>query len=166
MEAHHEYTQLQDLLPGLCLDENVRDKWICTLGSGVFKPSKLYKLFFKHLATDAPSCWIWKSKCQSKHNFFAWLVLHDRINTQEMLIRRHWNVSGNSDCILCVSHQMEDWKHLFFDCMFSVRVWNYLQISWVSTGSLMQIILAAKKSFNGPCFYEVVILACWSFWKQ
>ena len=118
------------------------------------------------METHAPSCWLWKSKCQSKHKFFAWLLLHDRINMQQMLIRRHWLVSDNSDCILCHSHQMEDWRHLFFNCMFSTRIWNYLQISWLPDNNSMRVIAAARRSFSGPCFIEVVILACWAIWKQ
>jgi hypothetical protein len=30
----------------------------------------------------------------------------------------------------------------------------------------MTSIMAAKKSFLGPCFIEIVILACWCIWKQ
>jgi hypothetical protein len=26
---------------------------------------------FKHLEIHQPSCWIWRSKCNSKHKFFA-----------------------------------------------------------------------------------------------
>ena len=130
MEAHDEYAKLQVLLQDFNLDEEKKDAWVCTMGNGVFKPRKIYKMNFEHIATNVPSCSIWKSKCQFKHKFFAWLILHDRTNTQEMLIRRYSVVSNSSDCVLCVSHQLEDWRHLFFACMFSSRVWSYLQISW------------------------------------
>jgi hypothetical protein len=30
----------------------------------------------------------------------------------------------------------------------------------------MASIMAAKKSFLGPCFIEIVILTCWCIWKQ
>ena len=83
-----------------------------------------------------------------------------------MLIRRHLAVPNISDCVLCVSHQLEDWRHLFFACMFSSRVWNYLQILWQHTGNVAQILKHAKASFQGPCFTEIVILACWAIWKQ
>ena len=166
VEAHEEYAQMQILLQDVSLDANTKDNWVCTLGNGVFKPSKVYRLNFQHISTDVASCWIWKSKCQSKHKFFAWLILHDRINTQDMLIRRHWAVSNCSDCVLCVDKHLEDWRHLFFNCLFSTRVWNYLGIVWSPGTTPSQVISAAKRSFSGPCFVEVVILACWAIWKQ
>ena len=111
------------------------------------------------------SNWIWKSKCQSKHKFFAWLILHDRINTKDMLIRRNWTVSGTHYCVLCAAQVLEDWRHLFFNCMFSSRIWNFLQIPW-KPGNTTEVMTYAKKHFSGPCFTEVIILACWGIWKQ
>ena len=138
---------------------------VCNLGKGVFRPSLVYKHYFSHMDNHAPCCLIWKSKCQSKHNFFAWLLLHDRINTREMLFRRGWKVTDNYDCVLCPAQILEDWRHLFFTCQFSSRVWNYLQITWVSA-SFADALVTAKKNFTGPCFMEIVILACWGIWKQ
>jgi hypothetical protein len=28
------------------------------------------------------------------------------------------------------------------------------------------MLMQAKKQFKGPCFVEIVILACWNMWKQ
>jgi hypothetical protein len=60
---------------------------------------------------------------------------------------------------------LKDWKHMFFTCQFSSRVWNYLQIEWRNY-SAEQSLSFAKKSFKDPCFTEVVILASWNIWKQ
>jgi hypothetical protein len=67
--------------------------------------------------------------------------------------------------ILCCSGQFQDWRHLFFNCIFSIRAWNYLQSPW-HPGSTYESLLAARKSFKGPCFTEIGILACWTIWKQ
>lgn len=164
-EAFAEFEQLKVLLQGLVLQSATNDKWISTIGKGDLKPSTVYKQNFRHIDTHAPSCWIWRSKCQSKHKFFAWLLLHDRLNTRDMLLRRKWNVTDNYECVLCPAHQHEDWRHLFFNCQFSTRVWNYLQIPWIP-GNSSETLLAAKRDFDGPCFTEIVILACWGIWKQ
>jgi hypothetical protein len=37
--------------------------------------------------------------------------------------------------------------------MFSTRVWNYLQIPWNPRDTISSL-MAAKKSFNGPCFLD------------
>ena len=54
----------------------------------------------------------------------------------------------------------------FFTSMFISRVWSYLQISWHHGGNVAQVLKHAKLSFQGPCFTEIVILACWAIWKQ
>jgi hypothetical protein len=165
IEAHDELIQLQDLLNGFQLHPDNNDSWVFNSGKGIFRPNLVYKQHFNNLVTHHPSCAIWKSKCTSKHKFFAWLILHDRINTKGMILRRHWKVTDNNDCVLCSAHVMEDWRHLFFNCMFSTRIWNYLQIPW-NPGDTVSSLLAAKSSFKGPCFFEIVIISCWCIWKQ
>ena len=101
----------------------------------------------------------------SKHKVFAWLILNDRLNTKDMMIRRHWTIAGSNDCVLCHAHTIEDMLHLFFNCLFSSKIWSYLQINWDGT-SVGQCLNRAKRDFTGPCFMEIVILACWNIWKQ
>jgi hypothetical protein len=132
---------------------------------GIFKPSLVYALNFSQIPIHQPSCWLWKNKCTSKHKVFARLILHDRISTKDMLLRRNWLVTNNHNCVLCSLHTLEDWRHLFFNCLFSTRVWNYLQISWIP-GTIQETLQMARKSFKGPCFLEIVILSCWCIWKQ
>jgi hypothetical protein len=93
VEAHAELSNLKNFLSDVHLRDSANDSWVLKLGHGGFKPSKIYKHAFDHFETHQPSCWIWKSKCTSKHKFFAWLILHDRINTNDMLLRRHWHVT-------------------------------------------------------------------------
>ena len=145
--------------------EHREDDWKCVLGKDGYKPRSFYKLYFAGLPKHTASSWIWKSKCMSKHKFFAWLILHDRINTQDMLVRRNWKATDDNTCVFCVHHLYEDWIHLFFQCQFSSRVWNYLNIQW-RDDTLLNNLLRARKEFPGPCFTEVVILACWNIWKQ
>jgi hypothetical protein len=48
-----------------------------------------------------------------KIKVFAWLLISDRLNTKDMIKRRHWNVTDEYHCILCSSHTYEDKIHLF-----------------------------------------------------
>ena len=89
IEAFSEFQNLHTLLSDMTLSTD-DDKWECTLGKAGFKPYLVCKQHYNHIDKHAPSCWIWKSKCQSKHKFFAWLLLHDRINTKDMLLRIKW----------------------------------------------------------------------------
>jgi hypothetical protein len=164
-EAAGELRSLQDMLSGVVTSNN-NDQWLISNNkSGAFIPSQVYRMSFQHIPSHFPSQWIWKSKCTSKHKFFAWLILHDRINTKDMLRRRHWQVTTDHTCVLCPTDALEDWSHLFFECTFSVRIWIYLQIDWAQ-GSGPEMLKNTKRRFKGPCFVEIIILACWNIWKQ
>jgi hypothetical protein len=82
-------------------------------------PKVFYDQCFAVPQNHHTSSWIWKSKCMSKHKFFAWLILHDWINTKDMLLKRHWKVTNNNDCVLCNEYVLEDWRHMFFTCTFT-----------------------------------------------
>ena len=97
-------------------------------------------------------------------SMFAWLMLSDRLNTRDMLQRRHWNVTEEFHCVLCPTRAHEDRDHLFFTCAFSQRIWNYLQIEWQQGDDLYSIVKAARRGFAKPFFSEVVMIACWNLW--
>ena len=96
---------------------------------------------------------------------FAWLVIMDRVNTKDIIQRRHWRIHDGPECVLCPTGPLEDMNHLFFQCNFSMRVWNYLQISWLNSQDMVHIALHARKDFNKPFFSEVVFLTWWNIWK-
>ena len=100
-----------------------------------------------------------------KIKVFAWLMLNDRLNTRDLLVRRHWrSPQEDNTCPLCPAQAHEDRMHLFFTCQFSTRVWNYLQIQWLAGLSPSECLIAARKSFGQPFFKEVVYLAAWNVW--
>jgi hypothetical protein len=82
-----------------------------------------------------------------------------------LIQRRHWNVTNVYTCVLCPGGHHEDRDHLFFNCQFSGRVWNYLQINWEQGDNMMHIASSARRQFHRPFFAEVVFLACWNIWK-
>ena len=141
------------------------DRWIYSWGTQ-FSAAQYYKHVHQHQDTLPMFKWIWSSSCMLKFKFFAWLLLSDRLNTKDLLQRRHWQVTEDYSCVLCVRNLHEDRMHLFFECQFSQRVWSYLQIDWFSSSDVQTAASAARVGFNKPFFMEVVILACWNIWKQ
>ena len=69
-------------------------------------------------------------------------------------------------CVLCPTRLHEDRMHLFFQCNYSQRIWNCLQIDWSQGVDIQEAAVRARRSFAQPFFMEVVILACWNIWKQ
>ena len=164
-EAMAELTTVHAGLLDLNADEQIHDSWSWTPGKGIFSVKSYYTVMHAHMATDTPAKWIWESKATMKIKVFAWLMLNDRLNTRDMLVRRHWrSPQEDNTCPLCYAHAHEDRYHLFFTCQFSTRVWNYLQIQWLAGLSPTECLIAARNSFGQPFFKEVVYLAAWNVW--
>ena len=163
-QAYQEYNELTLIMQSspLSLDQ---DSWTYDWGP-VYSSAKYYNKLHEGLPYMNVSRWIWKSSCILRTKFFAWLLLNDRLNTRDLLKRRNWQVTDDYDCVLCPARAYEDRMHLFFQCNFSQRIWNYLQIEWPQGQDLQSVVAQARASFKQPFFMEVVILTCWNIWKQ
>jgi hypothetical protein len=73
------------------------DSWVYVWGS-TYTASKYYKHIHDHIQVIGLYRWIWKSSCIMKHMFFAWHLISDRLNTRDMLKRRHWKVTDDTHC--------------------------------------------------------------------
>lgn len=61
----------------------------------------------------------WFKKHIPKFSFISWLVAMGRISTFDKM--RNWNISVNSECLLCNAAD-ENRNHLFFECYFSKSI--------------------------------------------
>jgi hypothetical protein len=165
-QAFIEFQNLQLILDQTQINLDCKDVWLTIWKDGVYTSSKYYQHCFKGVVASKIYHCIWACKALLRIKVFAWLLVSDRINTRDMLRRRHLNVTNVFHCVLCPCRATEDWQHLFFHCNFSVRVWSYLQIEWESGSSFEAIFMQARRKFNKPFFTEVVILAAWHIWKQ
>jgi hypothetical protein len=107
---------------------------------------------------------IWKSRC-TRVKFFAWLILVDRLNTKDMLQRRHLDVQDDDVCVMCDSGEVETIDHLFFDCDFAKECWNIIHIDWDAPLSLLDRFIQARSAHNIPFFAEATLIAAWELWK-
>ena len=98
--------------------------------------------------------WIWKTKCVPKTNFFAWLLLNDRLNTRNILKRRKKFLEQGYNCVLCLDGAEETLEHLFFDCPSAVSRWFALGITWEENANVHQKLDIAKLGFMQPFFME------------
>lgn len=75
--------------------------------------------------------WIWESKCTMKIKVFGWLLLIDRLNTRDMLDRKHCAPQGVPlTCVLCGQNIRETLSHFFFQCSFSRSCWISTGCNW------------------------------------
>ena len=107
-------------------DATAPDVWSWPSKSG-YSAKSFYTIMHSHMPTIMPCKWLWKSRCTMKIKVFGWLLFFDRLNTKDMLVRRHWRSQAEDNlCVICNAYVHEDRSHLFFQCNFSSRVWNYL----------------------------------------
>lgn len=141
------------------------DIWNWVPAKGPFSAKSYYKVMHAHMPPDEPSKWLWSSRCTMKIKVFAWLLLNDRLNTRDMLLRRHWrSLDEDNNCPICPTQTLEARDHLIFTCVFATRVRNYLQILWQQGLSPKKCILQASRSFGDPFFLKVVFVASWNIW--
>jgi hypothetical protein len=108
---------------------------------------------------------IWKSKMLPKLKVFSWLLYNDRLNTRDLMIRKHWQLNSGSGCVLCATHRLETRDHLFFGCSFAQQCWDAIGIVWNLEMPISNRIILVKRNFDGPCFMEVMACATWNIWK-
>ena len=61
------------------------DTWSYIWGNEFYSSIKAYKVLIGHKQTPPHFSWIWKSSCQPKNKVFFWMLLHDRVNTRNLL---------------------------------------------------------------------------------
>jgi hypothetical protein len=107
--------------------------------------------------------WIWKSSCQARHKFFFWLLLHDRLNTRNLLGRKNF-VLQSYICVNCDSNHEETLFHLFWSCPFALRCWKYICPQRIGGSSVLESISEIRDKLNLPFSMDIIILGAWSIW--
>nr|XP_043619793.1 uncharacterized protein LOC122591597 [Erigeron canadensis] len=69
---------------------------------------------------------VWVPQCIPTHAFHLWLVMRNKLKTQDQMKR--WDVGSETNlmlmcCSLC-QHGLDSHSHLFFEYYYSVQVWN------------------------------------------
>ena len=117
---------LQDLqidLTTIPYNVDQTDTWVFIWGSHEYSSQKFYALVFRSMQVHPIFTLLWKSKCTPRINFFGWLMFVDRLNTRNMLRRRHFHIDDGYTYIMCNLGVEEDINHLFFDGPFARNCW-------------------------------------------
>ena len=107
--------------------------------------------------------WLWKSSCQAKHKFFFWLLLHDRLNTRNLLSRKRFHIPS-FNCAILQCNQEETLMHLFWTCPFASQCWDYVCPQRSRGLSVHEAFLDLKTKLKVPFFMEIMVLAAWGIW--
>lgn len=107
---------------------------------------------------------IWKNYAPSRVRFFAWVLIQARIQTRDVLLRKHIVEAAGAGCPIC-SAPLESAYHLIFDCPFARRFWSVVGVaSTISSVELLHTLSppASVLVRTGSTF---LLLCCWQLWK-
>lgn len=68
---------------------------------------------------------VWFSQCIPRHAFILWLVLGQKLKTQDKM--RTWDSNPDAICMFC-NAQKDTHNHLFFECEYPTQVWRRLRM--------------------------------------
>ena len=63
---------------------------------------------------------VWFSQSIRRHSFISWLVIQDRLSTQDKLLK--WGLINSNEFVFCRAN-VEDRNHLFFECQVTSGIW-------------------------------------------
>ena len=84
---------------------------------------KMYKHLQKKESASPFSKNIWKSAAMLRYKIFVWLILHERVNVRNLLLRKNFHLP-NYNCEICNCSCEETSLHLFWDCPFALSCWD------------------------------------------
>ncbi|GJR45831.1 reverse transcriptase domain, reverse transcriptase zinc-binding domain protein [Tanacetum coccineum] len=116
---------------------------------------------------------VWFSYCIPRHAVNLWLIMKQRLKTQDKL--SSWDVSGSlmTSCPLC-DLQPDSLEHLFFECTFSMQIWSHMSryagmnsVGPVFTQIVSAIMPFAKRKSSRSVIAKLVLAACAYFvWQE
>ena len=164
-QAYQQFLLLEEVCHDLRQSEflHMSDTWSYIWGNSNFSASKAYRVIIGVKQVPPHFAWIWKSSCQPKHKMFFWMLLHDRLNTRNLL-RRKTMILEEYTCAVMNCQQEETLHHLFWGCQFSRICWNFICPQRSPNLSVLEAFQDLKEKLKVPFFMEIIILGSWAIW--
>lgn len=94
---------------------NDHDQWPYVWNSSEHSSMKMYKFFKGQETTHLLFTKQWKCASRLKHEVFFWLLLHDKINTGNLLLCKSYHMPSYN-CVMCPEEKEKTLMH--FDACF------------------------------------------------
>ncbi|GJN35428.1 hypothetical protein PR202_gb24205 [Eleusine coracana subsp. coracana] len=124
-------------------------------------------MVYKSVISEGGSCeyykFIWENRAPPKVKFFGWLLVQDRIQTRQNLLKKH--CIDSESCELC-STQVESSVHLIARCAFAAGFWRWIgvQIGEEDVSALWRVHV--PHSIPAAHSNAFLLLCCWRLWKH
>ncbi|KAJ1689817.1 hypothetical protein LUZ63_013972 [Rhynchospora breviuscula] len=94
--------------------------------NGIFSSASVYQFISNTGVLSKFHPFLWKMKSPPRVKIFLWLLLQDRLLTQQNLIMRGW--PSATSCSNCNGGFIESADHLFLQCQYAISVWSLVQM--------------------------------------
>lgn len=94
--------------------------------SGRFSTSSAYKVLHNRGIICPFSNRLWKIKAPPKVRVFIWVMSQNKLLTREVLCKRDCGMILG--CTLCHRQNLEDARHLLWECLYAQALWGALFI--------------------------------------
>lgn len=139
-----ELINLSSLLDHTELNPLVEDHitWKLT-NDGAYSARSAYLLQFEGMIKSPIYNSVWRGWAPAKCKIFLWMALQRKILTADVLLLR--GRDNNYFCPLCM-RCLETAAHLFSECSWSTRVWDYM----ATTANIPSLVFSVERGCNAP----------------
>ncbi|KAJ4808416.1 RNA-directed DNA polymerase (reverse transcriptase)-related family protein [Rhynchospora pubera] len=160
---HLTFSLLHSSLIANCSDSVVWN-WNST---GLFSVKSAYHSLVFAGKTRFAGHALWKVKVPPTIKIFSVLLFHNRILTQDALLKR--NIPFEEGCALCKQNLLETADHLFCHFSFSVELWNRVRGFFpTQIPSILQdvqtVMVQAFDRHNSNC--AIILTTFWALWLE
>jgi len=115
-------------------------------------------------AADPVAAFVWRNRAPPRVQFFAWLLVRDRIQSREHLKRRR--ALDDATCEICASAD-ETAAHIMFECESAKSFWAALHIDLplLMTTAMLPTLVPPRHMPAGH-FDAFLLLCCWQLGKR
>jgi hypothetical protein len=128
VEAYAEFQEVSQLIVDHPTTMTAPDQRVFVWGIQVYCFQILQLFICTTTARTLPSMLFGDPDLYLNCEFFLGVLMHDRLNTRELMIRKNWHLDSRPSCVLCDEASIESNNHLFFDCHFAKQCWEKLSI--------------------------------------
>lgn len=162
-QAFQQFNLLQHHLQDR-VGTNLNDVWLVKGTTRGYSSIKMYKHMKAPSTAHSLFRNMWKTSYRLRHKIFFWLLLHDRVNTRNLLNRKTMHLDDCNGAI-CTDNTEETLVHLFWNFPFALQYWDQIIPLRKRGISVFDDIQLALDQLPHDIALDIVMMGCWGIWS-
>lgn len=159
VQAFEQLHMLQEDI-ALMNPSNAKDnKWSCHWKSNDYASMQMYKVLKGPDGAHSIFKLVLKASSMLRHKVFFRLILHDRLNTRDLLCKKNFHMTSYN-CLLCSDQFEETLCHIFWDCPFALQCWSSIVPSKKRGISFYDEVMLTMEMLPNELALDIIIMGC------